>query len=322
MSEGLIYAFLLDGDGGARRLPDDAIDRWQPEQGLLWLHFDYSHPASQQWLNQRAGLDPLVAAALVSEEARPRSASVGDSLLLTLRGVNLNPGADPEDMVAIRLWSDGNRIISTRRRRLLSVDDLVAALEHGRGARSAADFICSLVARLTDRMRDAIEGAEDQVAELEETVLGGDRTVLRSELATLRRQMIGLRRYIAPQREALNRLQGEQMSWFGERERLRIREMADRLVLYIDVLDSVRERAAVTQEELSNQLSEEFNRRMYVLSVVAAVFLPLSFVTGLLGINVGGMPGVESGAAFWICVGLLALLGAAEFWFFRRRRWL
>ena len=75
-------------------------------------------------------------------------------------------------------------------------------------------------------------------------------------------------------------------------------------------------------DEIANRLSESMNRTMYALSMVAGVFLPLGFLTGLLGINVGGMPGVDSGSAFWITCALLVLLGIGEVALFRRMKWL
>jgi zinc transporter len=103
---------------------------------------------------------------------------------------------------------------------------------------------------------------------------------------------------------------------------LRLREISDRLVRHIEDIDAVRERAALAQEELSSTVSEQMNERMYVLSIVAAIFLPLGFFTGLMGINVGGMPGVEDGEAFWVvvamCVGLMLVLGVV----FRLKKWL
>ncbi|MBB3048326.1 zinc transporter [Litorivivens lipolytica] len=322
MLDGLIYAFLFDGDGGAKELQAEEIEGWAPDQGLLWLHFDYSKAEAQHWITEKSDLDPIAVSALLAEETRPRASVAGKTLLMALRGVNMNPGADPEDMVSIRLWSDGKRIISSRRRRLLSVDDIISKIRNGTGPTTAAEFIALLAAQLTARMHDAIDELEDQVAELEEQVLTESRQAMRAELSDMRRELIALRRYIAPQREALNRIQLDAPSWFDDMQKLRMRETADRLTLYIEVLDSVRERAGVAQEELNNQISEEANRRMYVLSIVAAIFLPLGFFTGLLGINVGGMPGADNGWAFWFVCGICVAVVVWEVLLFRRKQWL
>jgi len=96
----------------------------------------------------------------------------------------------------------------------------------------------------------------------------------------------------------------------------------DRLPRYIEDLDAARERAAVTQEELVSRLSEQMDKRMYVLSIVAAIFLPLGFLTGLLGINVGGIPGAEYKAGFAIFCLLLVGLIIAEVIIFKKKKWM
>ena len=80
----------------------------------------------------------------------------------------------------------------------------------------------------------------------------------------------------------------------------------------------MREKAAVIQDSMTTLLAERMNRTMLVLSIVAAIFLPLGLLTGLLGINVGGIPGTESPYAFWIVVLLLIVIGAGQIWLFRK----
>ena len=320
-SRALIAAYVLDQHGHGTAVDWDGIAAWCPEQGLLWVHLDYTFPEAQQWLRETSGLDTVACEALLAEETRPRSVVFQDELLLQLRGVNLNPGADPEDMVAIRLWSDGNRIVSTRRRRLLSVSDMCQAIETGRGPCSCGEFVVDLADRLAERMATVIDGINDSVDELEEQVMTLKSHELRTRIASLRREAITLRRYLSPQREAMTRLYGERVSWIDELERLRLREVADRTTRYVEDLDSVRERATVVQEELMSGLSEQMDRRMYVLSIVAALFLPLGFLTGLLGINVGGIPGAENHYAFLAFALALAVLLVIQLLIFRWKRW-
>ena len=97
--------------------------------------------------------------------------------------------------------------------------------------------------------------------------------------------------------------------------------MSDRLIRHIEDLDAVRERAAVTQEELLSRLSDQINTRMYVLSVVAAIFLPLGFLTGLLGINVGGIPGTENPWAFLIFLLFIIVIFVGQMLWFRSKKW-
>ena len=321
-NDGLIAAYILDKKGGGRQLDWDGIDSWQPDQGLLWIHFDYSSPNVQEWLFGKSGLEEVISDALIEEDSRPRCTPFQEGLLLGLRGVNLNPGADPEDMVGIRIWFEKDRIISTRKRKILSISDIRAALEQGIGPESLSDFLVQLAGRMMERMRHVIDDLEDAVADVEDQVLTSESRQLRTELAALRRQAISLRRYLAPQREALSRLLTEKIAWLDESDRIRLREVYDQLTRHIEDLDEARDRAAVTQEQLINSLSEQMNNKMYILSIVAAIFLPLGFLTGLLGINVGGIPGADSKLGFSVFVILLVGVVSFQIWFFKKKKWL
>jgi zinc transporter len=312
----------LDGKGRGKKLP------WLPGQGvpqgigLSWFHLNYADAQAGDWLLGSGVLSTPVAESLLDEETRPRVLHHGAGLLLTLRGVNLNPGADPEDMVSIRLWIEDGLIISTRKRRLNSVKTVQTLLDAGEGPRNSGEFLAVLLKLMTDNIGAVIEDLEDQMAEVEEQIVAHHGTGARKNLADLRRQAIALRRYLAPQREALSRLTTERVPWMSPDDHFRIRESTDELIRHIEDLDAVRERAALAHEEFVNHTSEQLNRRMFMLSVVTVIFLPLGFLTGLFGINVGGIPGAGSPWGFAaFCVGV-ALAGAGIFLIFKRSRWL
>jgi zinc transporter len=171
-------------------------------------------------------------------------------------------------------------------------------------------------------MGDIIADLEDSVDEIEDTVLTAESHELRSKLADLRRKAISLRRYIAPQRDVLFRLIQERVSLINDVDRSHLREIAERTARFVEDIDSARDRASITQEELNNKLSEQMNRAMYTLSIMAAIFLPLGLLTGLLGINVGGMPGAEYKWAFTLVVVLLIVIAIVLFVWFKKIKWL
>ncbi|KGI78105.1 zinc transporter ZntB [Oleiagrimonas soli] len=320
--EGLIYAGILDGKGGARRVGWSDVTEWRETDGPLWVHLDHSQPAARRWVLEQSGIDEFAAQALLSEETRPRATNIGDATLVFLRGVNLNPGSQPEDMVSIRIWIEKHRIITLRRRTLLSVTDVLQSFDTHNGPKSASSCLARVIGRMIARMQSVIDDLQDRAAEVEEDVLSDQSGAdLRSVLASIRRETITLRRYLSPQREAMTRLYADEHPWIGARERSRLRESADQLQRYLEDLDSVRDRALVTHEELANRLSEQMNARIYLLSLVAALFLPLSFFTGLLGINVGGIPGTDNKAAFAIVVLFLLVVIGLQLAYFKSRKW-
>jgi zinc transporter len=319
---GLVCAYKLDGAGGGQPLDWDGVSAWTPADGLLWVHLDYAGAEAIRWLRHDSGLDHLTAEILLTREVRPRMLRMGDALLVLLRGVNTNPGADPEDMVAIRVWIEPGRIISLRHRNLAAVADLRTLIDDGRGPNSPGSFLAMVSDRLIDRMGPVINELEDEVDALEDTVLSAEDRTLRSELRHFRRTAIALRRYLAPQRDVMARLPHETMPWMDELSSARLREVADRITRYVEDLDEARERAAVTQDELANRIGDQLNRNTYVLTVIAAVFLPPSLLTGLLGVNVGGMPGLQNPWGFAVTVGAILLMGAFEIWAMKKLKWI
>jgi zinc transporter len=322
MTEGLILAYLLDGLGGGRLLHFDEVKSWQPEDGVLWAHFDYSHPASREWIIKRSGLLEVCSSALVKEETRPRVVNAGNGLLLALRGINLNPSADPEDMVSIRIYLDANRIITSRNRSLTTTDDIAAAIDSGNGPLDSADFLCLMTAGLTLGIETTVDQLEVRADELEEHMLSQSDRVVRSGLASIRRESIILRRYLTPQREAMNSLLSQRVSWLTEHYRIELRETADHLTRLIENLDATKDRATVIHEELVSVMSEQLNKRMYVLSIVSVIFMPLGFLTGLLGVNVAGIPGAQNPMAFeWFALSLIVIV-VVQLGLFKRFKWM
>ena len=321
-ASGLLHALLFDGRGGARHLDWEGIAAWSPNDGVLWINLDYSATESERWLQQRSNIDPLVLAALVDPDPRPRAVAHGEDLLLIVRGINLNEGAAPEDMISVRSWIEPRRIVTLRRRSSRSLESMIGELERGVGPHSAGEFTALFVERTVELVVTRVDTLGDEVAACEDQLLGDTRNDLRSILADHRRRAIALRRFLAPQREALGKLVSIALPWLDAMHRARIGESADRMTRTVEELDAARDRAAVTQEELTSRVGEATNRRLYVLSIVTAVFLPLGFVCSLLGVNVGGVPLQHDDWAFWALCAIFGVGVAIQLWLFRRRGWL
>jgi len=320
--QGLIFACILNRNGDSEALTWDEINMWSSQQGPLWVHLDRLGTDSQQWLQEKSGLSPIVAEALLEEETRPRIMVLDDSLFLTLRGVNLNPGAEPDDMISIRLYIETDRVITVRHRPLMTIQDIRSSLTSTHGPKNTGEFLTVLVDRLMERMAPVISHLDEEIDEVEEQIIGQASYQLRSQLGILRRQAISFRRYISPQREVIAHLHHAQLTWLTSTQRASIREVADHLIRYVEDLDAARDRMGVMQEELTNKLSEQMNKTMYILTVLAGIFLPITFVTGLLGINVGGIPGSEDPWAFTTVCLTLTSAGVLLVGIFRWLKWL
>lgn len=311
----LLHAYQLDGKGSAI-----SIDKLEESEGS-WFHFDISGDDITPWLTGVAGLNDIAANALTSTETRPRVLRRGNNLIMTLRGLSIGSEHGSEEMISVRLWTDGKRIISSRLKPLASTQTVIDALKAGEGAVNTPELIVNWVECITDDMAGAISSLEEQVDSIVDLVDTMDVAAARQSIIGLRQRAMLLRRYLSPQREALSKLSSENLSWLDEYSRVRLRDITDRLIRYIEDLDQVRDRAILAHEELSARLTDDMNRKTYLFTIVAVIFLPLGFLTGLLGVNVGGVPGLEEPQAFvWLILACLTIsLGMLAF--FRWRRW-
>lgn len=322
-TEGLVFGCLLNGKGGATLVGWQDVESWNTEHGPLWIHMDRNSPRVQAWLREKSGLTPPTVNALLAEETRPRVFRGKKGIVSILRGINNNPDSSPEDMVAIRIWCDGNKIITLRHRILLAPRDVFSQLiELEEGPRNISQLFERLITRLTERMSGTVISFDEKLDELEENIDIAHAAKLRRELSDIRHDTVVLRRYMAPQREALNNLLIEPPAWLDDDCRMNLRDTTDRLLRYVEELDAARERSLIIKDDIANQLAESSNKTLYILAIISAIFLPLAFLTGLLGINIGGMPGVDNPYAFWIFCAIMGFLLLIEMMIFRRLKWL
>lgn len=316
---GLIAAFDLREH---RTLTADWGRAWSAVDTVPWLHFDRKSAATATWLREDSALDAVVVDELLAESTRPGVMAAGTGVLLTLRGVNLNPGADPEDMISIRLWTDARRVISLQGPRLLAIDTLLAKLRAGEGPKSVGGLLLAMISGLTDRMGPVIEQINATIDEFEDKVIAPDQTVPRLHLIQMRQRIITLHRYLLPQAVALRELNANDLAPYGDEFRDDVAQQINRVVRYIEDLEAAKGRSVVIQDELANQLTELANERIYAVTIIAAIFLPLTLVSGLLGMNVGGIPLAANPLGFLSVTVGSAVVGVVGYWILRRSRWL
>lgn len=322
MSEPIILAYRLNGDGTGENLSGKAISEAVKEDQLAWVHLDAGHETTAQWLASELDyLDPFIISALTADETRPRMTQVGKGAIVILRGVNLNEDADTEDMVSIRLFIDQHRIISLQMREVKAVGVIENNIKTGKAPKDAGEFLCQLIGQLTGRFETVLSDLDDLTDDTEEKLITHADVGLRQDIINIRKKAIIFRRHMSPQRDAISQLRMAELEWLSDIQKRNLQENFNHVVRYVEELDAIRERAQIVKDELANMIADRLNKNTYVLSVIAAIFLPLGFLTGLLGINIGGIPGVDSPVAFTIFCIFLAVVVAIQVIIFRKLKW-
>ncbi|RUO47668.1 zinc transporter ZntB [Pseudidiomarina aquimaris] len=311
--------------------PDFMIDSWDfsshPAQPIThdlqgapqrWFHIQRDLPGIEAWLSASGIPAPLIDAVL-EEDTRPRFERNDDGFLLILRGVNLAEGERPEDMLSLRILYYKGAIYSFRKRAIRSVGVIRERLQRQEGPESLNDFLVTLIEEMNNRLEELLDVIEDEMELLEDDDRGTTAERQR-QLTALHRRMLRLVRFVRPQLTALERLGVDAPKWLEPDNVQWLINERDAIQRELESLEMLLEQVWMLREHLQQEVAEKMNRNTYWLSMVAGVFLPISFLTGVFGINIGGMPGVEHANAFWIFCGALGVIAVVEFLLLRRLR--
>lgn len=317
---GVGAVLTFDGKGGvARHEPGAATPALSPK-GFKLVVGNAKAPEFRVWL--RGELGEFNADLLTAPTTRARCTVMDDKALVMFRIVR--PGAAPDDVgrQLLTIWLEQGRVIIATEINILDFLGISKGEQSHHAPVSPADLVARLALRAADRLEPLIEMLGDRLDEIEETLIMRRTEKAQDGLEHLRRTLISFRRLVAPQRDLLNTLEIEDLSFFTDRDRLRLREASMRSARIGDELQALSERAVLVHEEIIDDRAEQMNKIMLLLAAVTVVFSPLTLITGLLGMNVGGIPFSGSIHAFWLVSLGLVVLGAAIVWWMRRRHWL
>lgn len=284
------------------------------ETPFSWVHMDGTDDL-RAITGRVAEIPPAAFNALIASETRPRCTLFGDGALINLRGLGEEADRDGDPLVSIRLWAQKGRVVSLSYRKLGVIEEVVAQMLAG-ALNDPGDLISALAVAITEALDPDIAELGDTLDTIESHIDEHGTVGVRAQVSRIRADAIAYRRFIAPQRQAMERLMTAQASWLEPDDRLHLQEAADRCSRMAEELEAVRERAALAHEGLTDLRAEHMNKQALILAIVALIFLPLTFITGLLGMNVNGIPFAHEPWAFWgVIVFCVAVSAAAGGWF-------
>jgi len=310
---------ILVGDGPVRPIKPDEAATYQGT-GFIWVHIE-DGKADELALLVGPDIPDVAANALIATETRPRCDRIDDGAIVNLRGPAAAGIEDADRLVSIRMWVRRGKVNSVTRHKLAATEAVVEQMKAGR-LYDPGDVVATFARTISKELDPQVAALGDQLDDCESDLQPRNVYKLRSAIARIRTEAIAFRRFVAPNRDALLTLAAHDFDWLDEDDRLHIREAADRFARMAEELEAVRERAALVHEQLTDLRAEELDQRGLLLSVFAFIFLPLTFITGLLGMNVEGIPWAHRPWAFWGIVGFCLLVGIVVLGWFARRHWL
>ena len=310
------------GLGHVHRI-DLAPSAGRTESDVTWLHMCIKHAETATYLVDVEHLDKFIADAMLREETRSRILAHDDGVMVLLKAMRQGEGFRPEDMISLRVWIDAERVITTREADVDPILDLREQLAQRKGPSTSAGFLADLidahlaeVGRTVDTLEKAIDGLD---AHRLTDKNHGEKAC--GELASCSLTIAGLLRHLSPQRVVLERLATLSYPFVADRHRVRWGEALDTLLLLLESLQSLSERIAIVSAQARRMQDRHQARLSQLLSVVAGAFLPTTFVTGLLGMNVAGIPLADHPLAFASVALACVVFATVTLYCLGRRRW-
>jgi zinc transporter len=310
---------ILVGDGPVRTVTAEEAAAYAGP-GFVWIHVESDDEAERSALLS-ADIPDVAANALVATETRPRCDRIEDGAIVNLRGPAPVEVQESDRLVSIRMWVRRSKVNSVTRYPLAATAIVVEQMKSGT-ILDPGDLVAAFARTISKQLDPQVAALGDELDDCETDMEPRQVWRLRSIIARVRSEAIAFRRFVAPDRDALLTLAQLDFEWLADDDRLHIREAADRFARMAEELEAVRERAALLHEQLTDLRAEDLDQRSLLISIIAFIFLPLTFITGLLGMNVEGIPYAHTHWAFWGVVIFCVVVGAAVLAWFARRHWL
>ncbi|HEY3699823.1 MAG TPA: CorA family divalent cation transporter [Spongiibacteraceae bacterium] len=314
-SGGLICGFVLQQQGPASPLHwDHKFKISDTPAQPLWLHFNLADTRACNWIAACSVIPEDARKLLLDHDTLARHEITDNGLALVIGDLHHDFNGDPEGFGTLRLYIDKHLLVTGRRHPLKAIDQLRRETSAGLEISTTGDLFARLIEVLAETFQRVVKDLADIVDEAEDQILAGRVHDQGAELGRVRRLLARLRRHVNGERQALAQSLTRVHRWAGNADTAELRQAVERLDGTGQDLELVQERARLLQEEIAGRLGEATNRNLYLLSVMTTVLLPINLITGIFGMNTGGLPWSQDANGFWravICmlVGVVISLG-------------
>jgi zinc transporter len=323
---GLICGYLFaPGSGGQSIGLQQSVDwlKRTPADGdadFIWLHFDLTNASAPAWMQTHLSLAAEFFEALKAGSRSTRIEDAQDNLIAVVNDVAYEFAFDPSEIASLWMSVSQRVAVSARVHPLRSIDRLREAVREGARFGSSVELLNHLLHDQGDVLVRIVREATLKVDSIEDSLLRGRLQNQRAELGKLRRVLVRLQRLLAPEPGALFRLLRLPPPWIAAHDLDELRQSTEEFSLVLRDLAALQERIKLLQEEIAAEISEQTNRSLFTLTMVTVLALPINIMTGLFGMNVGGIPLSDKPYGFFAVVAMVSVFTSAAAWLAFRRR--
>ena len=325
--EFLISTFGYDRERSEERtVTVDECVRIEPGPGVTWINVDGVHNVQAVTrICDAFGIHPLVQEDIVNTDQRPKAEEYDGYLFAVVKMVR-QPNEDHSiEVEQVSVVVMDRLVISFQERPGDVFDSVRGRLRSGKGRlrRHGADYLAyCLLDAIVDHYYILLEGIEARIEPLEQNALDDPQPESMRAIQDLKRDLLHLRRSLWPMREMIYRLSREGAAVVADETRVFLRDLYDHVIHVIEILETFQEIVSGTMDIYLSSISNRMNNIMKVLTIISTIFIPLTFVAGVYGMNFAHMPELEWRWAYPVTLGVMGVIALLMLRFFRRKRWI
>ncbi len=290
---------------------------------VTWVDVDTSDAEGRSWLLTQGSLSERVKSLLLEPKKVIRRENLEHGLFVSFCSINPTRKAENGDLIWVGLLIEHDRVITARSGTVMVIEEVRKDVQRGKGPESPLDFLAFLVLGIRDRLETIITELSEETDALEDRVLAKDAGNPPLEaLNATRSKVFHIRRYLVQFQNVLKLIVSDPAIHISKKENQTLTGATELFGRYLDQIEDCRGRAQLLYDQIQSQLSQTMASTSYNLTIVATVFLPLTFITGLLGMNVSGIPDSHNPWGFWIVCSFLIVLAIGGWALIRWKRWI
>ena len=275
-----------------------------------------------QRIGNEFGLHPLVLEDIAHTDQRPKVEAHEGAYFVVAHMLTAREDIESEQ---VSMFLDGNFLLTFQEKPGDCFEPVRERIRRKQGQirQMGNDYLLyALLDALVDSGFPVLDWIQDSIDDLEERVLKEPEPEVMSEIHEMKRRLLGFRRSVGPLREVINTLLRDDAKLLSERTSLYLRDCYDHVIRLADMNETYRELTAGLTELYLTQISNNLNEVMKVITIFGAIFIPLTFIAGIYGMNFEYMPELEVWWAYFACLGFMGVVGLALLSFFWQRNWL
>lgn len=322
----MLQVLRFHTDGQVRVFDDLGSAGWTLEsQDAVWVDLESPTEAELAVLADAFRFHPLAIEDCVTPEHQPKVEDFGSHLFLIFRGIDFNPPVDDFQTLKLAAFLGPNYLVTYHRRPMRSVNTVRERHAQGSGMglfRGVDRLLHEIVDHLIEYYFPVLENLEGEIDAIEDELLGDCGPETLDRVLSTKRRIQEIKRALAPHREIFTRIGRDVFPVIAPPTVAFYRDLYDSTARLTETADSYRDHLASLFDAYLSVVSQRLNEVMKVLTVIATIVLPLTFIAGVYGMNFDYMPELRWRYGYFAIWGVMLAIAAALLWMFRRRGWI